>query len=96
MQQKGISAEFSNNMLVANCTKRTVEIFEKIFGNKLLSKKINFSPMQADIFGNESYGACYFEDSSVLINSSLRCFDSKYALEEEMKKSKNIFFLKEK
>ena len=91
--EKGIKAEFRNNMLVASCTKRTIEIFEKLFGHKLVSKNINFAPIEADIFGNESYGVCYFEDSSVVINSSLRCFDSKHALGEEMKMSKNIFFL---
>lgn len=86
--KKGIQSEFLNNSFVAECTQRSVEIFEKLFGNRLLSKSINFQPIEAS-----AYGDCRWNDCSIRINSELDCYESKESLTAEMKKSKNIFFL---
>ena len=88
LAQKGIESEFLDNLLVADCTRKTVAIFEKIFGKRLLSKSIKFTPINP-----YAYGDCSWSDSAIRINSRLECFDSKEKLSEEMKKSKNIFFL---
>lgn len=88
LTKKNIACEFKDNNFVAECVQKTVKIFNELFGEKALPKSIEFAPLPMN-----TYGACYHDGPSVIINSSNKCFESKKNLTEETMLSKNIFFL---
>lgn len=87
LAEKNISCEFKDNNFVAECAEKTVKIFKQLFGEKLLPRSIDFDNIPG------AYGAYSIDKDSVIINSSLSCFNSKKELATEMAQAKNVFFL---
>lgn len=80
LKEKNINCDFKDNLLVAQCTKQTVDIYEKIFGKWAIPSAVRFTPFEGK---NKNYYAWYrpyYND--VEINSNKNCFSS-------MKKLKN-------
>ncbi len=80
LARKGITCDFGGNSFVADCVKKTVDVFENLFGRSSLPQNINFRYL-----GDSSYGSYNPYTEEIGINSAFSCFDNI----EKLKKSTN-------
>lgn len=93
LEKKGIqSVAFGGpeSRFVLNCIDNVVKIFEDAFPHLKLPGWI--CPMIAEK-ENDAYGMYIPDGHMVEINTDLDCFKDQESLEQEMRKTKNVFFL---
>lgn len=69
LARKGISCDFAGNSFVADCVRKTVDVFEKLYGKSSLPKEVNFR----NLYG--SYGIFNPYTDEVAFDSGSSCFD---------------------
>ena len=88
LARKGITCDFGGNSFVADCVKRTVDVFESLFGRSSLPREVNYkyigNPAEE---GLAQYWAYY---DRVDINAADSCFNNKQALQNAMYKHKKV------
>lgn len=82
---KGITCNAKGNDFVAECFKKTVEVFEKLFGKSHLPSQLNYEPL------NGAYGQYGYRLNDVVLNSNhnLDCFYDMSSLQKEASKNYN-------
>lgn len=74
LKEKNINCDFKDNLLAAQCTKQTVDIYEKIFGKWAIPSAVRFTPF--DSKNKNIYGWYRSYSNAVEINSNKACFSS--------------------